>query len=65
MYDLWAETSYDDWDETSLETHSLSLIRKNCVRLCRALQKAGSGDIRLRQLVLESLQDADYEVRLA
>jgi hypothetical protein len=65
MQDIWAETNYEAWDETNLETHSLSYIRKNCVRLCRALQKAGSSDLRLEQISLEARQDPDYEVRLA
>lgn len=65
LEDLRHETNYADWDELHPETHCLSLIRSNCVRLSRALIKAGNTASQLDIWISESESDPVPEVRYA
>jgi hypothetical protein len=62
---LLTETAYDDWDDRDPRTRSLSLIRRNCVRLAQALKQGGVSGKALDDWLAVSATDPVPEVRFA
>ncbi len=63
--ELFIETAYDSVEPNSRGSVSVSLIRANCVRLCRALREAGSREPILSEWMDAAGSDPLPEVRFA
>lgn len=62
---LLTETSYDDWNDRDPRTRSLSLIRRDCVRLARVLKVSGTSGKGLDDWLVAGASDPVPEVRFA
>ena len=62
---LLTETAYDGWDDRDPRTRSLSLIRRDCVRLAQALKARGISAKGLDNWLVVGASDPVPEVRFA
>ncbi|WIW50345.1 hypothetical protein ML401_34875 (plasmid) [Bradyrhizobium sp. 62B] len=62
---LSIETDYGNWDPRDLPSRSLSLVRRECVRLADQLKKAGSSGDAIDNWLAVYPDDAVPEVRFA